>query len=83
MFGWQLMALKSADIAGVKAKPDVWAKMISFLKSRSLGEHSGLAGYNLHPSTRHPTPAMTAVAPRSPPMASMAMRTVTVQAAGA
>jgi hypothetical protein len=62
MFGWQLMALKSADIAGVKAKPDVWAKMISFLKSRSLGEHSGLAGYNLHPSTRHPTPAMTAEA---------------------
>lgn len=60
MFGWQLMALKSADIAGIKAKPEVWNAMIEFLKERSLGENSGLAAYN--PSQPQPTPAMTAEA---------------------
>lgn len=62
MFGWQLMALKSADIAGVKVKPEVWTQMIAFLKKRSLGEHGGLAAYNLYPNTSKPTPAMTAEA---------------------
>jgi hypothetical protein len=60
MFGWQLMALKSADIAGIKVQPDVWNLMIEFLKKRSLGEHSGLAAYNLNQP--QPTPAMTAEA---------------------
>ena len=55
MFGWQLMALKSADIAGIKVKPEVWTGMIAFLKKRSLGEHDGLAGYNA--SSPKPTPA--------------------------
>jgi hypothetical protein len=60
MFGWQLMALKSADIAGVKVKSDVWNKMVAFLKSRSQGEHSGLASY--YPNDTKPTPTMTAEA---------------------
>lgn len=60
MFGWQLMALKSADIAGIKVSPDVWNQMIEFLKKRGLGEHGGLAAYNL--SQSKPTPAMTAEA---------------------
>jgi hypothetical protein len=60
MFGWQLMALKSADIAGVKVTPEVWNLMIAFLKKRSLGENSGLAAYRLEEAI--PTPAMTAEA---------------------
>ncbi len=66
MFGWQLMALKSADIAGVKVHPGVWTNMIGFLKRRSLNsdgnpsERGGLAGYNA--SNPKPTPAMTAEA---------------------
>jgi hypothetical protein len=62
MFGWQLMALKSADIAGVKAQPEVWQKMIRFLKRRSLGDHDGLAAYSIFSGSNTPTPAMTAEA---------------------
>jgi len=60
MFGWQLMALKSADIAGVKAQPEAWNQMIAFLQKRSLGENGGLASYNL--SQPAPSSAMTAEA---------------------
>lgn len=60
MFGWQLMALKSADIAGVKVKGEVWNHMVAFLKSRSQGEHSGLASY--YSNDPKPTPTMTAEA---------------------
>lgn len=60
MFGWQLMALKSADIAGVKVQAAVWNRMVSFLKARSQGESSGLASY--FPNEPTPTPTMTAEA---------------------
>ncbi|MEM7811691.1 MAG: hypothetical protein AAF532_09465 [Planctomycetota bacterium] len=57
MFGWQLMALKSAAIAGVSVPASARAKMREFLDSRAAGEHGGLAAYlyNLDPS--HPMTA--------------------------
>jgi len=46
MFGWQLMALKSAEIAGVAIPEDARKLMIKFLVDRSLGERKGLAAYH-------------------------------------
>jgi hypothetical protein len=47
IFGWQLMALKSAEIAGLTIPDSAKAKMVQFLKERSLGNNKGLAGYRL------------------------------------
>ncbi len=60
MFGWQLMALKSAENAGIKMLPHVKSRMIKFLKDRSLGPKKGLAAYRQN--DLKPTPAMTAEA---------------------
>ncbi len=57
MFGWQLMALKSAEIAGLEIPAETRTGMLSFLKDRSRGEQGGLAGYR---ASDAPTPAMTA-----------------------
>jgi Prenyltransferase and squalene oxidase repeat len=62
MFGWQLMALKSAEIAGIPMAEDVREKMIRFLIARSLGENSGLAAYGGYGDSNLPTPTMTAEA---------------------
>jgi hypothetical protein len=59
MFGWQLMALKSAVNAGVSVPEETRRGMTKFLKSRALGVNGGLAGYK---STDRPSPAMTAEA---------------------
>lgn len=59
MFGWQLMALKSADIAGIPMPGTTRSKMIRFLKDRSLGESGGLAAYR---EGLKPTAPMTAEA---------------------
>jgi Squalene-hopene cyclase C-terminal domain len=59
MFGWQLMALKSAEIAGVAIPGGAKTKMVGFLRQRSLGEHGGLAAYREDES---PTASMTAEA---------------------
>jgi prenyltransferase beta subunit len=59
MFGWQLMALKSAEIAGVAIPREAKSKMVGFLRQRSLGEHGGLAAYREDES---PTSSMTAEA---------------------
>jgi hypothetical protein len=57
--GWQLMALKSADLAGV-AMPDSTRRGIAnFLKSVSSGKHGGLASYRAGEQVTH---AMTAEA---------------------
>ena len=45
MFGWQMMSLKSAEIAGVSVSDIVRQRMARFLRSRRLGEEGGLAGY--------------------------------------
>lgn len=59
MFGWQLMALKSALNAGIPVPDETRRGMIKFLQGRALGNRGGLAGYKLNES---PTPAMTAEA---------------------
>lgn len=45
MFGWQMMSLKSAEIAGVPISGTVKSRMMRFLRSRRLGESGGLSGY--------------------------------------
>ncbi len=59
MFGWQLMGLKSAEIAGIEIPEKTRSLMITFLKNRSRGDNQGLASYRL---TDPITPAMTAEA---------------------
>ena len=59
MFGWQLMALKSAVNAGIPVPEENRRGMTKFLQSRALGTRGGLAGYKLNEG---PTPAMTAEA---------------------
>jgi len=44
-FGWQLMAIKSADLAGVTTPEDTWRRMFVYLKSVSSGRYGGLAAY--------------------------------------
>jgi len=43
--GWQLMALKSADLAGIPMPEQTRAGAIRFLKSVAAGEEGGLASY--------------------------------------
>lgn len=65
MFGWQLMALKSAEIAGIPTPARTRDLMIQFLKDRSMGERKGLASYRLLDPQfppLPPTPSMTAEA---------------------
>jgi hypothetical protein len=65
MFGWQLMALKSADIAGIKIPGTAVKQMREFLAARSLGQRKGLAGYAVSLVTNDPMPptaSMTAEA---------------------
>jgi hypothetical protein len=59
MFGWQLMALKSAELAGIATPANTRSGMIQFLRDRGRGRSGGLAGYK---SDTAPTPAMTAEA---------------------
>jgi len=44
-FGWQLMALKSADLGGLPMPIATRVKMVRFLQSCSIGKNRGLAGY--------------------------------------
>ncbi|TWT58094.1 hypothetical protein KOR42_14650 [Thalassoglobus neptunius] len=59
MFGWQLMALKSAEAAGIEIPQQAKEQMRKFLRDRRLGRYGGLAGYR---SSDPPSPAMTAEA---------------------
>ncbi len=59
MFGWQLMALKSAETAGLEFPPKTRLLAIDFLVSNSKGDSKGLAAYRLREKV---TPAMTAEA---------------------
>ena len=59
MFGWQLMALKSAVNSGVTVPEETRRGMTKFLQARALGSRGGLAGYKLNEKA---TPAMTAEA---------------------
>ncbi|MFO0204098.1 MAG: hypothetical protein ACK528_13315, partial [Alphaproteobacteria bacterium] len=57
IFGWQLMALKSAQAAGLEIPLQTRQKMINFLQRRALGKAGGLAGYR---ENERPTLSMTA-----------------------
>ena len=59
LFGWHLMAIKSAEIAGVPIPETVRQRLIGFLRDRSLGPNKGLAAYR---PGEQITPAMTAEA---------------------
>lgn len=43
--GWQLMALKSAELAGVPTPASTRDGMVRFIKSASSGQHGGIAAY--------------------------------------
>jgi hypothetical protein len=55
--GWQVMALKSAQMGGLKVKPQTLEGAKKFLNSVSSGSNKGLFGY----AQPGPTPTMTAV----------------------
>ncbi len=59
MFGWQLMALKSSEIAGIEVPAETQAGMVKFLRRISAGERRGLASYRFGES---PKASMTAEA---------------------
>lgn len=58
-FGWQVMALKSAELAGVETPTETRIGMLRFLRMLSSGKHGGLASYKRKSG---PTPTMTAEA---------------------
>jgi hypothetical protein len=43
--GWQMMALASAQRAGVEVPTHTWARVARFLRSVRRGQHGGLASY--------------------------------------
>ena len=59
MFGWQLMALKSSEIAGMEVPADTQAGMVKFLRRISVGDRRGLASYRFGEA---PKASMTAEA---------------------
>lgn len=58
-FGWQVMALKSAQIGGAKIPTSTVERMRFFLDSCTSGQYMGLAAYRPRQS---PSPTMTAEA---------------------
>lgn len=44
-FGWQVMSLKSAEMAGIPIPAETRTRMVRFLRSCSSGERGGLASY--------------------------------------
>jgi hypothetical protein len=58
VFGWQIMALKSAQLAGIPVSTSVLANAEKWLRAVATGPYSGL--YCYQPS-REATPTMTAV----------------------
>jgi hypothetical protein len=59
LFGWQLMALKSAQVGGIPIPARTKEAMIGFLKKNAKGPHGGLAAYRGKEAV---TPSMTAEA---------------------
>ena len=55
-FGWQVMALRSAEQAGIKIPESCRLGMHHFLDSTSSGNHNGLCAYR---AGEAPTPTMT------------------------
>lgn len=59
MFGWQLMALKSAETGGIPVPRATVQQMVKFLNDMSRGQNGGLSAYR---STDAASPTMTAEA---------------------
>jgi hypothetical protein len=59
IFGWQLMALKSASLAGIEVPDATWQKARTWLQLVGSGRHRGLAAYQ---PDQQATPPMTAEA---------------------
>jgi hypothetical protein len=57
--GWQLMALRSAELAGIAIPAATRANMVRYLQSVASGRQGGLASYRPH---ERPTRTMTAEA---------------------
>lgn len=55
--GWQVMALKSAQLAGIEIPPETRNGMIRFLKNVASGRHGGLASYKPGHRVTHPMTA--------------------------
>lgn len=68
IFGWQLLALKSAATAGLDVPGEAWEGAIDFLKRNGQGKYGGLAAYRFYRDTNgqlrkeNPKPSMTAEA---------------------
>jgi hypothetical protein len=62
IFGWNLMALKSAEIAGIPIPEANRNLLVKFLTDRSLGRYKGLAAYHPQYGTQGHNPTMTAEA---------------------
>jgi hypothetical protein len=58
-FGWQVMALKSAELAGIEVPSSTRAGMLRFMQRVAAGTHGGLACYK---AGSRPTATMTAEA---------------------
>jgi hypothetical protein len=58
-FGWQVMTLKSAELAGVKAPDRTRQGMLRFLQNNTSGRHKGLSSYR---AGERPSRTMTAEA---------------------
>ena len=55
--GWQLMALKSAELAGIPIPRETRNGLIRFLRTVSAGEHGGLASYRTNEPVSRPMTA--------------------------
>ena len=58
-FGWQVMSLRSAELAGIEIPVATRDGMVRFLRKGSSGQHGGLAAYRVG---ERPSPTMTAEA---------------------
>jgi hypothetical protein len=58
--GWQLMSLKSAEMAGIEMPQRTHDGIVRFIKSVSMGTNGGIASYQ--PGVRRPSRTMTAEA---------------------
>ncbi|QDU87975.1 Pectic acid lyase [Pirellulimonas nuda] len=58
--GWVIMALRSAELAGVRVPATAWTGIERFLRSVARGQNGGLAAYR--PDVRDPGRSMTAEA---------------------
>ncbi|TWT36227.1 hypothetical protein KOR34_11290 [Posidoniimonas corsicana] len=51
--GWILMAMRSAELADIPIKPEVWDGMERFVRSTQCGPHLALAGYRPNSPPSH------------------------------